>query len=1021
MTDLRIGVLGPLQVTLDGRLVEVGPKRHREVLVSLVVDAGRAVPADLVLQRVWGERGASLASLHAIISRLRARLGAGAIATTPTGYRLDVPVDAVDAPRFEAAVAQARSTAEPSTARRLLVDALASWRGPAYADVHLEVSEAEALRLDDLRLGAQELLAELDLEVGRHADVATRLPTLVAEHPLRESLRASLMLALYRSGRQTEALASYDDARELLAEELGLDPGPALQRLHHRILNQDPDLSAVASVAPTSPPVSSLVGRGSELQRIAAAVRSSTEGAPRVSVVIGEAGIGKTRLVEEVVRTADVPAVWGRCWEHHGSPALWPWEQALSALAVEAGPEAVRGALTGRAEAAALLLTDVPGLDLAATEVPAAAPTRLYDAVTTFLEALTADHPAVLVLEDLQWADRESIELASYVAASLGAARLALVLTIRDPADGPGRPGADLVADLTRSRRLERVDLQGLTVEEVRALAGQWVDGPVDRRVAEALRDRTEGNPFYVSELARLLTDERGVSGRADVPVPAGVRAVIERRLRHLPELDREVLRTASVIGREFELGVLAEVVDRPRFDVVEVLDHAIQAGLLSAPSGREQRFSHALVRETLVLGVGPHRKAHLHARVARSLESRRGDDEVRAAAIAHHYASAGEAGSPETGIRWALQAASYAERRVALHEAERSIRQALELVPLVPAAAAGRCELEVRVRLGSLLTLRLGYNAPEVAEQRRLALDLAERVGSVDHLLSALWGTWGNALVSGDFAAADATCERLEAAVGRTQDPLLGLALHAARGQTRWHQGRLAEARDDLEAAVALADTLDDLPVDVFLQHPGIQARLWLAVVLALQGLVDESDALAEDTAEQVAELRHDYTTAYAGIVLALRDLWLHRPASAERHARGAAETARRHGFEQLEAFALIPSGGAHAQLGDVATAETQLRAALTAFGALPSGHMFGHLMLGLLADTHHRAGRGEEALAVVDRALEESALRGERFHLAELLRLRATVRQAVGEEPGEDLASARAVAAAQGLVLRD
>jgi predicted ATPase/DNA-binding SARP family transcriptional activator len=326
-----IEVLGPLQVRRDedGEVVDVGSPRHREVLAALVVDAGRVVSTDSLLERVWGDvgRGASTSNLHAVISRLRGRvahadLGVG-IHTVSPGYRLDAG-DAVDAVRFQQLLADARTAydaGDVAGARAGLDAALALWRGPAYADIRLPFAEVEAARLDGQRLAAWELSIEVDLDLGSLGPALDRLPALVAEQPLREAFRRQQMLALYRSGRQAEALEVYAGLRELLAEELGIDPGPELQELHQRMLEQDrglqgtvPSSTRATQVAPAAPgpaaplwhsevvvPADELVGRARDVERLRDLLAGSTQ---RLVTVTGVGGVGKTRLAYAVAEAS---------------------------------------------------------------------------------------------------------------------------------------------------------------------------------------------------------------------------------------------------------------------------------------------------------------------------------------------------------------------------------------------------------------------------------------------------------------------------------------------------------------------------------------------------------------------------------------------------------------------------------------------------------------------------------------------------------------------------------------------
>lgn len=319
-----IVVLGPIQLLRDRESLHVGSPRHREVLAALAVDAGRVVSTDALLERVWGEaaRGASTSNLHAVISRLRGRLqeaGTGAeIATVSPGYRLDA-AGAIDAVAFQQLIGQARAArgeGNASEAHALLDRALDLWRGRAYADISLPFAEVEAARLDGMRLSACEMLVDLELELGRHDAALDRLPALVAEHPLREIFRRQLMLALYRSGRQAEALEAYADGRSVLSDELGIDPGPELQDLHARILNQDEDLAAAAAAAPVPPqvtapavpwhsevvvPADGLVGRGRDVAYLHELLAGSAQ---RLVTITGVGGVGKTRVAVAVAEAA---------------------------------------------------------------------------------------------------------------------------------------------------------------------------------------------------------------------------------------------------------------------------------------------------------------------------------------------------------------------------------------------------------------------------------------------------------------------------------------------------------------------------------------------------------------------------------------------------------------------------------------------------------------------------------------------------------------------------------------------
>jgi predicted ATPase/DNA-binding SARP family transcriptional activator len=310
---MEVRILGALDVVVDGASHHIPGSAERELLARLATNPGTVVSADRLIDDLWGERLPADAAnaLQVRVSKLRralANAGAAAetIATRQPGYLLHIPPEDVDAHRFSKLVAEARGTADrgaQAAAASAYDEALALWRGSALADFTTAWAVGEAARLEELRLAAVEDRNDVALAMGRHAELVADLEALVAAHPLRERLRAQLMLALYRAGRQADALAAYAAARETLAEELGIDPGEELQQLERAVLRQDPDLAAptreVAAVAIDLPRRrTSFVGRQAELKRLAGML-------PERSLVtlVGPGGAGKTTLALETARS----------------------------------------------------------------------------------------------------------------------------------------------------------------------------------------------------------------------------------------------------------------------------------------------------------------------------------------------------------------------------------------------------------------------------------------------------------------------------------------------------------------------------------------------------------------------------------------------------------------------------------------------------------------------------------------------------------------------------------------------
>jgi DNA-binding SARP family transcriptional activator len=260
---MEFGILGPLEARDGDRRHALGGPKQRAVLALLLLHANQVVTSERLIDQLWGEEppGTVKVVLQGYISSLRKELGAATIATRASGYVIELEPDQLDLHRFEALLADARAAtgaSDPESAAAALRQALGLWRGPALADFAYEpFAQAPTLRLEELRLAALEERIEADLALGRHAELSGELEALVAEHPLRERLRGQLMLALYRSGRQAEALEAYQETRRALVDELGIEPTQALQDLERAILRQDPALalpSPAAAESPAEPP-----------------------------------------------------------------------------------------------------------------------------------------------------------------------------------------------------------------------------------------------------------------------------------------------------------------------------------------------------------------------------------------------------------------------------------------------------------------------------------------------------------------------------------------------------------------------------------------------------------------------------------------------------------------------------------------------------------------------------------------------------------------------------------------------
>jgi DNA-binding SARP family transcriptional activator len=748
---MRFGVLGSLEVRHGDALVDVGGRQQRLVLASLLATAGRPLSADALVDAIWGAAPppSAFGTLQSYVSRLRKLVdphGTGTkLVFDDAGYRLEAGADAVDFRRFEALADEGHGLldrGQPDDAAAVLAEALALWRGPAFSELATHPFFAGiATRLEERRLTSVESRVEAELRLGRHAALVGELTELVSQHPLREGLRGQLALALYRSGRQADALAVLADARATLREELGVDPGPRLRALEAAILNHDAALEPAAppATAPAGRVVtegsgqpdatSSLAGRAVELDVLLQALREAATAA-RFVVIEGEPGIGKTHLAEELrarAAAAGSLAVWGRSDESGAAPSLWPWLPILRTLDEHSG--------TSGAEALDDLSTgDTPLL----AGRGAAVRFERFEAIADQLERAGATAPVVALLDDLQWADATSLDLLRFLATRLrrGVLVVAIVRTLELGRSDDVTDTLGAIAGRPGSRRLQ---LAGLDEDATAALL-DTAGFDADVSLVHRIHTRAEGNPFYALELARLL-DESALTG---TEVPATVRDVIRRRLGQLPESTRELLTVAAITGRDVDVHLLARAAALALDQCLDQLEPAVVHRYLVDSSERPGvlRFCHALVREVLADGLTPLRRARLHLSVADAIEASGGGADT-AEIVADHLWRAAPIGVGRRAAEALERAAEVAVHRVSYAAAEDLLQRSVQLRR---ATATGdddvRAELRVLLRWLEVMQATRYFQGADGGALAR-AQELAARFGDEDLHRKLYWYEW--------------------------------------------------------------------------------------------------------------------------------------------------------------------------------------------------------------------------------------------------------------------------------------
>ena len=695
---MRFCVLGTLTLLSDDTEVSISRPMSRALLGLLIARANRPISAEQLVEELWvGDPPSSAkTALRVHLTHLRQALSQAAAPVSATvdsssaGYQLTVAKHRVDALEFERACRTAREAADAgatSEVRELLETALGWWRGPAYQDLtDYSPLAAEATRLEDLRLGAIESLADAHLTLGRPEAACEILTGVAALHPLRESLAERLMLALYRSGRPSDALRAFSRLREALDRELGMEPGSAVRELETAIVVQGRELDLPRGAPrPLRPPVPEdlpVAGRRSELAAIERTWAALSGARPGLVVVTGAAGIGKTTLVETAcARFAETGAhvLTGSC-DPEPSSDYEPVPQLVRAALKLADLKALRDPIFGELgrlvpEAAGRLPEPAPAAD------PTTGRHRLFSAVASLFEAI-ATTPTVIVAEDLQWTGADAFALLRHVLSSCHA-RILVITTSRDDELAPDAPAVEAMAHGRFAKPDLVVALDGLDIAELGALVRSLSSDQLRERLSgeiDVLRDLTAGNPLFVREVLRELAASP-IPLELGTLAPDGVRTLVERRLARLSPIARSTLSVAAVLGREFSVALLAETAELTVAEVLDALDAALESRLVFETDEIDRfAFNDLMVVNTIIATTTASRRARLHLRAGEILVADSKPDTANAAECARHFLAALPLGDVELAAAYALHAGREAAASFAYADAIAWHERALEL-----------------------------------------------------------------------------------------------------------------------------------------------------------------------------------------------------------------------------------------------------------------------------------------------------------------------------------------------------
>ena len=708
MSRLALTFLGPPLVLLDGEPVELKRRKPLALLAYLAVTS-QTRSRDVLTEILYPDhpRDQGYSDFRQTLTVLRKTIGEKWLIADQGGVRLrhgkDLWVDVTEFRRLIQGTKNREKPGGPSGSEKLLSRAAALVHGRFLEGFSLkdspEFEDWQSMEADSLlrdQTWVLERLVDLHQSREEYREAIEPCQKWLSLDSFDEAVHSRLMRLYLLSGQRSLALKQYERCRAILERELGEKPGKEMEELRQQILRERLELRKVhktgdtvfESFERTSAHSLPFVGRERELAVLKAAYEGAHTGQGRLVLIAGEAGIGKTRLIEEATTRAHAGGarvIWGRCYADAGLPACWPWPQVLGQLAKDSQPDRVRVWAGDRADVLGSLVTDLhevigklsepQRLDSAESER-----FRLSEAVARFLRLAAEEQTLILVLDDLHCADSAALGILEFITRGLAGTRVLALAACRNLESDPRRALGRALDELARERSFERIELDALGREQVTELAQRSSEAALPPGFADALWERTRGNALFVVESLRFRRqdtsrrEERSETSVGELPIPPGVRALIRRELHGVSPGCYELLETAAVLGAEFTIEKLGRALKLSGPDLLSSVDEAVRARFLSRQrkgTAEILRFSHPLMQETISEELTLSRRTALHAGIAQSLEELYGGErEDHAIELAWHYDLAQQLAPADKLTRYALVAGEQELKERAYEEA---------------------------------------------------------------------------------------------------------------------------------------------------------------------------------------------------------------------------------------------------------------------------------------------------------------------------------------------------------------
>jgi len=993
---VTIRLLGQASLAVGGHPAKVlGSPRLQQLLARLTVDAAVAQSRSRLAFELWPDSTDAQArtNLRKVLHELRTVLpGADrlvAVDTRTVQWRsgTDASVDVI-------AFAEAMAAGD-------LLRAVEAYGGDLLPGCYDDWVLAARDRLRTSAVDALRRLATSALERGDDAAALRHGRRAVELDPMDEAGYRLVMEAHVSRGERGEALRAYHRCVDVLIRELGVEPDGATRALYEKVRSGGTPATPSRRPSPRphpaddTPAVSALIGRDAEWTALSGVWREAAHGRGRIVLVTGEAGVGKSRLVEELGRHVSQAGGVVASTRAYEAAGRLPWGPVIDWLRSEPVHGALGGLDTVWLTELARLLPEIRASRSDLGEAPPLDPARRYQLFDAVARALLAvGRPLLLVVDDVQWCDVDTLEMVGFLVRTARETPVLIAATARaeEIDDGALR---SLVADVTHDGSLVELALDRLDAAGTAALAARLLGAPLEASAAERLWAETEGNPLFVVEAVRAGFGRDLLDGRPSV-TPT-VQAVIGSRLARLSPDARSMVDVAGTIGRAFTIGELVHATGRNEEDLVDPLDELWRRRIIRG-HGSAYDFTHDKLREVAQAQITPFGRRRLNRLVAEALIAVHGAASGPVSArVAAHYE---EAGLVVEAVHAHREAAAHALTVLALDDAVGALRRAIALLELLPAGRArDELEVELRVALGGPLVAVEGYGSVATRDSYQRAVTLCGHLGGRADP-AALRGLGLAHVTRAEFARS----AHFAALLLADDDPEATMEGHYLAGVTAFWRGDLAASRQHLARAVAAYRPDRALAhLSRFAQDPKAVCLVRLAVTTLWLGHQEEALALAERAEAFAAGLDHPTTFGYvllfAGTVAgevgdrARLDhvLRLGDTLSARQRVSYFTDLGR----PLILAWRDLIDGGP--------VSIEPLVDALDAWRA--DGQLLHYTYaLSLLARAHHRAGRLEAGLVSVRQALAFCRDHDQRYNESELLRLEGELLEALGDPGGAE-----------------